>query len=155
MIDVQDRIILKIPHWKSSDTLSIIDISPSPNRNIKNNSFFWPVSINEAGVDVVRPLHSSDWLQTHARGLIGHDVHQPVLELVAWQVGTHEPWCVSLGTGQTLEQKRNQYFTILLWLTAEETFTGLRRSVVGESRQNKENKEKKTGSDGNNEGWMD
>lgn len=53
--------------------------------------FFRPVSINEASVDVVRSLHSSDWLQTHTRGLVGHDVHQPVLELVAWQVGTHKP----------------------------------------------------------------
>lgn len=66
----------------------------------------WPVSINEAGIDVVGSFHSSDWLQTHTRGLVGHDIHQPVFELVAWQIGTHKPWCVGLGTGQTLKYKK-------------------------------------------------
>ncbi len=54
-----------------------------------------PVSVDEAGVDVVRALDSSDWLQTDARGLVGHDVNQSVLEFVAGQIGTDEPWGVS------------------------------------------------------------
>lgn len=49
-----------------------------------------PVAIDEAGVDVVGPLHSSDGLQTHTVGLEGHDVHQAVFKLVTWQVGTDE-----------------------------------------------------------------
>lgn len=80
-------------------------LKPSQETQTADNVLLEPVSINEAGVDVVRPFHSSDWLQTHTRRLVGHDVHQPVLELVAWQVGTYEPRCVSLGTGQTLEHK--------------------------------------------------
>lgn len=51
---------------------------------------FLPVSINEAGIDVVRSFQASDWLQADARGLIGHDVDQPILELVARKVGTDE-----------------------------------------------------------------
>lgn len=49
-----------------------------------------PVSINEASIDIVRPFQASDWLQTDAGGLIGHDVDQPVLEFVAGKVGTDE-----------------------------------------------------------------
>lgn len=49
-----------------------------------------PVSIDEAGVDVVGALHPSDWLQTHPGGLERHDVHQAVLEFVTRQVGTDE-----------------------------------------------------------------
>lgn len=41
-----------------------------------------PVAIDEAGVDVVGPFHSSDGLQTHTVGLEGHDVHQAVFKLV-------------------------------------------------------------------------
>ena len=62
-----------------------------------------PVSVDEAGVDVVGALHPSDWLQTDARGLVGHDVDQPVLELIAGQVGAHEARGVGFGTGQALE----------------------------------------------------
>lgn len=49
-----------------------------------------PVSINEAGIDVVGSLQTSDWLQADAGGLIGHDVDQPILELVAGKVSTDE-----------------------------------------------------------------
>lgn len=49
-----------------------------------------PVSINEAGVDVVGALHPSDWLQADTGGLERHDVHQAVLEFVTQQVGTDE-----------------------------------------------------------------
>lgn len=49
-----------------------------------------PVSINEAGVDVVRTLHPSDRLQADTGGLERHYVHQAVFELVARQVGTDE-----------------------------------------------------------------
>lgn len=49
-----------------------------------------PVSVDEAGVDVVGAIHPSDWLQADAGGLEGHDVHQAVLEFVTWQVGTDE-----------------------------------------------------------------
>lgn len=49
-----------------------------------------PVSVNEAGVDVVGALHPSDWLQADAGGLERHDIHQAVLEFVTRQVGTDE-----------------------------------------------------------------
>lgn len=49
-----------------------------------------PVSVDAAGIDVVRSLHSSDWLQAHPRGLERHDIDQSVLELVAGQVGADE-----------------------------------------------------------------
>lgn len=49
-----------------------------------------PVSIDEAGVDVVRALNTSDWLQADPCGLKRHDVAQAVLEFVTWQVGTDE-----------------------------------------------------------------
>lgn len=49
-----------------------------------------PISIKEAGIDVVGALHPSDWLQADAGGLERHDVHQAVLEFVARQVGTDE-----------------------------------------------------------------
>lgn len=65
---------------------------------------FLPVSINEAGIDVVRSFQASDWLQAHACGLVRHDVDQPILELVAGKVGTDETRCVGFGVGQTLER---------------------------------------------------
>ncbi len=49
-----------------------------------------PVSVDEAGVDVVGALHPSDWLQADTSGLERHDVHQAVLEFVTLQVGTDE-----------------------------------------------------------------
>lgn len=49
-----------------------------------------PISIDEAGVNVVRALNPSDWLQADAGGLKRHDVHQAVLEFVTRQVGTDE-----------------------------------------------------------------
>lgn len=49
-----------------------------------------PVSVNEAGVDVIGTLHPSDWLQADTSGLKRHDVHQAILEFVTWQVGTDE-----------------------------------------------------------------
>lgn len=74
-------------------------------------TIFWvvPVPVDKAGVDVVGAFEASDWLQTHASGLIGHDVHQPVLELVAGQVGRHKPGGVSFTVRQTLQttQRRN------------------------------------------------
>lgn len=74
----------------------------------KNWGFILPISINEAGINIVRSLHSSDWLQTHTCGLIWHDVYQPVLKLVAGQIGTHKPWCVGLSAGQTLKQREKE-----------------------------------------------
>lgn len=65
-----------------------------------------PVSVYEAGVDVVGPFQAPDWLQADARSLVGHDVDQPVLELVAGQVGADEARCVRLGVGQALEERR-------------------------------------------------
>lgn len=65
-----------------------------------------PVSVYEAGVDVVGPFQAPDWLQAYARGLVGHDVDQPVLELVAGQVGADEARRVRLGVGQALEERR-------------------------------------------------
>lgn len=47
-----------------------------------------PVSINEAGIDVIGALHASDWQQADAARLERQNVEQTVLELVAWQVGT-------------------------------------------------------------------
>ena len=47
-----------------------------------------PVAIDGAGIDVVRALHPPKGLQADPAGLKRHDVHQAVLELVAWQVGT-------------------------------------------------------------------
>lgn len=61
-----------------------------------------PVAINEAGIDVVRSFQAPDWLQADTCGLIGHDVHQPILELVARKVGTDETRRVGFGVGQTL-----------------------------------------------------
>ncbi len=49
-----------------------------------------PVSVNEAGIDVVGSFQTSDWLQADARGLVGHDVDQPILELVAGKISTDE-----------------------------------------------------------------
>lgn len=65
------------------------------NRTQINSIFDWhllllPVSINEAGVDVIGSFQPSDWLQTDACGLVGHDVDQPILELVAGEVGADE-----------------------------------------------------------------
>lgn len=65
-----------------------------------------PVSINEARIDVVGSFQASDWLQADARGLVGHDVDQPILELVAGKVGTDEARRVGFGVGQTLEEWR-------------------------------------------------
>lgn len=49
-----------------------------------------PISINEAGIDVIGAFQASDWLQADTCGLVGHDVDQPVLKLVAGKVGTDE-----------------------------------------------------------------
>lgn len=65
---------------------------------------FSPVSVDEAGVDVIGSFQASDWLQADAGGLVGHDVDQPVLELVAGEVGANEAGRVGLGVGQTLEE---------------------------------------------------
>lgn len=74
----------------------------------KNRAFILPVSINETGIDIVGTLHSSDWLETHTRGLVWHNIYQPVLKLVARQVGTHKSWRVGLCAGQTLKQKEKR-----------------------------------------------
>ena len=65
-----------------------------------------PVAINEAGVNVVGALHTPDGLKTDPCALVGHDVDQAVLELVAGQVGADEAGCVGLGTGQQLARGR-------------------------------------------------
>lgn len=62
-----------------------------------------PVSIDEAGVNVVGPLHPPDWLQTHTAGLEGHDVDQSVLEFVAWQTSADESGGVCFRVGQFLQ----------------------------------------------------
>lgn len=85
--------------WKSSSDDSRCIVSP-------HTQCLPPVSVYEAGVDVVGPLQAPDWLQADARGLVGHDVDQPVLELVAGQVGADEARCVRLGVGQALEERR-------------------------------------------------
>lgn len=61
-----------------------------------------PVAIDEAGVDVIGPLHAPDGLQTDSCALVGHDVYQAVLELVTRQIGTDEAGCVGSGVGQPL-----------------------------------------------------
>lgn len=65
-----------------------------------------PVSVDAAGIDVVRSLHSSDWLQAHPCGLKRHDIDQPVFELVAGQVGADESRGVGFGVGQSLWKQR-------------------------------------------------
>ena len=67
-----------------------------------------PVSINETGVDVVGSFQASDWLQADACGLVGHDVDQPILELVAGEVGTDEARRVGFGVGQTLGTQKDK-----------------------------------------------
>lgn len=67
-----------------------------------------PVSINVAGVDVVGAFQTSDWLEAHASGFIGHDVHQSVLEFVAREIGCDKPGCVGFGVSQPLEEKIEQ-----------------------------------------------
>lgn len=49
-----------------------------------------PVPVYEAGVDVIRALDAPDGLQTDSCQLVWHDVHEAVLEFVAWEVGTDE-----------------------------------------------------------------
>ena len=49
-----------------------------------------PISINEARIDVVRSFEASDWLKADTCSLVGHDVDQPILELVAGEIGTDE-----------------------------------------------------------------
>lgn len=68
----------------------------------KPSQLFLPVSINKAGIDVVRSFQASDWLQANTSGLVGHDVNQPIFELVAGKVGTDEARRVGFGVGQTL-----------------------------------------------------
>ena len=81
---------------------------------------FLPVTINEAGIDVVGSFQASDWLQADARGLVGHDVDQPVLEFVAGQVGTNKAGCVGFGVGQALERRREESSVYTTSGTAEE-----------------------------------
>ena len=50
-----------------------------------------PVSVDEAGVDVVAALDAPERLEAHAAGLEGEDVDQTVLELVHGEVGRHKP----------------------------------------------------------------
>lgn len=49
-----------------------------------------PVPVYEAGVDVIGALDAPDGLQTDSCQLVWHDVHEAVLEFVAWEVGTDE-----------------------------------------------------------------
>lgn len=70
-------------------------------------SWFIPVSIDKAGVDIVGPLQASDWLQADSSGLVGHDVDQTVFKFVTWQVGTYESGRVGFGVGQTLRVEHN------------------------------------------------
>lgn len=73
-------------------------------RTRNRHLLFSPVSVDEAGVDVIGSFQASDWLQADAGGLVGHDVDQPVLELVAGEVGADEAGRVGFGVGQTLEE---------------------------------------------------
>lgn len=59
-------------------------------QKIENSRLYSPVAIDEAGVDVIGSLHASNGLQTYSCRLVWHDVDQPILELVAGQVGTDE-----------------------------------------------------------------
>lgn len=63
---------------------------------------YWPVTINAAGVDIVRALNATNRLEADTSGLKRHDVDQTVLELVAGQVGADEAWRVGFGVGQSL-----------------------------------------------------
>lgn len=71
-----------------------------------------PISINEAGVDVIGALHPSDWQQADAGGLERHDVHQAILEFVTRQVGTDESWGMCFRVGQFLQRQRRH---VCLW----------------------------------------
>lgn len=83
----------------------MISDMPHAGKSPSTSSLSLPVSINETGIDVVRSFQASDWLQADACGLIGHDVDQPILELVAGEVGTDEARRMGFGVGQTLEGK--------------------------------------------------
>lgn len=78
----------------------------------------WPVTVNAAGVDIVRALNATNGLEADTSGLKRHDVDQTVLELVAGQVGADEAWRVGFGVGQSL--------FIKMW---EETRQGEREKI--------------------------
>lgn len=65
-----------------------------------------PVPVYVTGIDIVGALQASDWLQTDAGCLIGHDVYQSVLEFVTRQVGCDKPGRVSFGVRQSLDGER-------------------------------------------------
>lgn len=78
-----------VNHKRSVFTLTSCSI---PEKTLlEMTSMSSPVTINETGIDVVGPFHSSDGLETHTVGLKGHDVHQAVFKLITLQVGTDEP----------------------------------------------------------------
>lgn len=78
-------------------------INVSPHVNI-------PVTVNVAGVYVVRSLQASDWLETHTGGLVGHDVNEPILEFVAGEVGCDKAGRVGFGVGQSLRREDEYEF---------------------------------------------
>lgn len=58
-----------------------------------------PVSINKAGIDVIRSFHASDRLQAYSCGFIWHNINKAVFEFITWKIGTDEPWGVSFWAG--------------------------------------------------------
>ena len=68
-----------------------------------------PVSVDEAGVDVVAALDAPERLEAHAAGLEGEDVDQTVLELVHGEVGRHEPGDGVEYRGNDRNLKLNQF----------------------------------------------
>ncbi len=86
--------MLKLAKWTTSDRFLTVAV---------------PVSVNEAGVDIVGPLQPSDGLQAHSSGLIGHDVDQAVFKFVAWQIGTYESGRVGFGVRQTLWEEKDDW----------------------------------------------
>lgn len=83
-----------------------------------------PVAVDEAGVDVVGALHAADGLQADPRGLVRHDVHQAVLELVAREVGADEPGGVGFGVGESLKAKAESQPAVHLYFWWLEPYAG-------------------------------
>ena len=68
-----------------------------------------PVSVDEAGVDVVAALDAPERLEAHAAGLEGEDVDQSVLELVHGEVGRYKPGDSEEYRGNDRNLKLNQF----------------------------------------------
>lgn len=76
-----------------------------------------PVSINEAGIDVIRALDTSDWQQADSARLERQNVDETVLEFVTWQVGTDKSWGMRFKVGQLLPRHTGRTFLLSEWKT--------------------------------------